>query len=110
MYTVADFPLYQKVAVTFFCNLIGVFVVKYGEEKTRKDKLWKIELTVNKGQDTDWLIAQLKSDGIPFNYIENIRKYTLFNIYCATKQESSIVKEKVKTIKAKYFVNESKSL
>lgn len=110
MYTVADFPMYQKIAVTFFCNLVGVYVVKLGEEKTRKDKLWKIELTVNKGADTDWLIDRLKVDDISFNYIENIGKYTLFNIYCATKEESSIVKHNIKAINAKYFVNESETL
>ena len=35
IYTVADFPLWQKVIVTFGCNLVGVFAVKYAEEKAR---------------------------------------------------------------------------
>ena len=46
IYTVADFPLWQKMVVTAGCNLVGVFIVKYGEVKARKDKLWKVELTV----------------------------------------------------------------
>ena len=37
IYTVADFPLWQKVVVTAGCNLVGVFIVKYGEVKARKD-------------------------------------------------------------------------
>ena len=37
IYTVAEFPLWQKVVVTFGCNLVGVFVVKWAEEKARKD-------------------------------------------------------------------------
>ena len=46
IYTVADFPLWQKVVVTFLANLIGVWIVKWGEEKARKDKLWKVEATI----------------------------------------------------------------
>ena len=47
IYTVADFPLWQKVVVTFLANLIGVWIVKWGEEKARKDKLWKVEATID---------------------------------------------------------------
>ena len=50
IYTVADFPMWQKCLITFICNVIGVFVVKWGEEKARKDKLWKIEATVYPAQ------------------------------------------------------------
>ena len=46
IYTVADFPLWQKVAVTFFCNLVGVWLVKWGEEKARKDRLWLVKITI----------------------------------------------------------------
>ena len=46
IYTVADFPLWQKVVITSVCNLVGVFIVKYGEMKSRKTKLWKIEMTI----------------------------------------------------------------
>ena len=46
VYTVADFPMWQKCIITFVCNVVGVYLVKWGEEKARKDKLWKIEATV----------------------------------------------------------------
>ena len=29
IYTVADFPMWQKVAVTAVCNVVGVFLVKW---------------------------------------------------------------------------------
>lgn len=28
------------------CNLIGVYVAKYIEEKIKKEKLWKIEISI----------------------------------------------------------------
>ena len=42
IYMVSDLPLTYKVCVTAICNLIGVYIVKFGEEIFRKDKLWKI--------------------------------------------------------------------
>ena len=50
IYTVADFPMWEKCVITFVCNVIGVYVVKLIEEKMRKDKLWKVELTVARYQ------------------------------------------------------------
>jgi len=105
IYTVADFPLWQKVVVTAGCNLVGVFIVKYGEAKARKDALWKVELTVpTRYKD---VIDEL---GVPHSYIELSDKHTLFNFYCATQTESAKVKAIANQYEAKYFVAESKNL
>lgn len=108
IYTVADFPLWQKVIVTFGCNLVGVFAVKYAEEKARKDKLWRVESTI-KPDKKEVFEAYCKEHDIPYNYV-NIEKYILFNFYCATQQESGKVKKLLDAHDAKYFVNESKNL
>lgn len=107
IYTVADFPLWQKVVVTAGCNLVGVFIVKYGEAKARKDRLWKVELTVpTKYKDViDHDLAE-----VPHSYIELSDKHTLFNFYCATQTESAKVKAIANQYEAKYFVAESKNL
>ena len=110
IYMMCELPLFLKAGVVAVCNLIGVYVVKYFEEKARKDKLWKVEMTVPKGLDSGWLTVNLKSANIPFNYIENVGKYTLFNVYCATQEESKAVKEFAKMCNAKYFVTETKTL
>lgn len=109
VYTVCDLPLMLKVAVVAACNLIGVFIVKWCEEKARKDKLWKVEATVYDTY-TDSLHNDLNTMGIPHNYIAGIGKYTVFNIYCETQKESKIAKEVLDFHKAKYFVSESKTL
>lgn len=107
IYTVADFPLWQKVVVTAGCNLVGVFVVKYGEEKARKDKLWKVELTV----PTEYKNAvDFDLRTVPHSYIELSDKHTLFNFYCATQADSAKVKIIANQYEAKYFVAESKNL
>ena len=110
IYTLCELPLLLKAGVVALCNLVGVYVVKYFEEKARKDKLWKVEMTVPKGEDSDWLALNLKSTNIPFNYIENVGKYTLFNVYCATQEESKTIKRCADSCNAKYFVSETKTL
>ena len=98
-----------KAGIVALCNLVGVFLVKWAEEKARKDKLWKIELTVRQTR-TPVLARELEELNIPFNYIENVGKYTVFNIYCATQKESAFVKDLTTRHHAKYFVTESKNL
>lgn len=109
IYTVADFPLWQKVVVTFLANLVGVWLVKWGEEKVKKDKLWKVEATINKADDWERLIGELKDCGVPCNYID-IDKYILINCYCATQKQSIAVKELLNCYDVKYFVSETKNL
>ena len=107
-YTVADFPMLEKCAITFICNVVGVFVVKWGEEKARKDKLWKVEATV-KPLEFGAIKTYCEVAGLPFSYID-IDKYILVNFYCATQKESAIVKDLLDKHNAKYFVAESKTL
>lgn len=108
IYTVADFPLWQKVAITAICNFIGVYIVKYIERRTRKTKTWKFELTVP-AEITDTIHTALESLGISHNYIPNIGKYTIYNCYCPTQRESTLVKTIANNYNIKYFVSESEN-
>lgn len=112
VYMMCELPLAWKAIIVALCNLIGVYVVKWFEEKARKDKLWKVEATIyNYNHDPEWddCIIALKDSGIPFNYID-IQKYILINCYCATQAESTKVKQILDQYNAKYFVSESKTL
>lgn len=110
--TASNLDLWFKISVTAAANLVGVFVVKWVEEKKRKDKLWKVEATIKNDniwpEDDDCIIDLRKTD-IPFNYID-INKYIIINCYCATQKDSTIVKEILDKYNAKYFVSESKIL
>lgn len=106
VYTVCEIDLWIKVLVVAVANLIGVYVVKWFEEKSRKDKLWKVECTIPtkyaKAVDFD-----LKS--VPHSYITISNKHTLFNFYCATQKDTQKVKDITKQYDAKYFVSEAKT-
>lgn len=109
IYTVMDFPIWQKCLITFVCNVVGVFIVKFVEELLQKDKLWKVEATIVRSYQTD-VCEMLNKTRVPYNYIEGIGKYTIFNVFCATQKQSAAVREILKTYNAKYFVTESKAL
>lgn len=110
--TMCDLPLIWKCIIVALANFIGVWFVKWAEEKARKDKLWKVEATLrNTGIDpsNDDCLIELKANDIPFNYID-VQKYILVNCYCATQNESAKVKAILDKYNAKYFVSESKTL
>lgn len=109
VYMMCELPLGTKAIIVALCNLVGVYVVKLLEEKARKDKLWKVELTVRNFHTTH-LHDDLEELDIPHSYIENVGKYSIFNIYCATQKESILVKQAADRFCAKYFVSETKTL
>ena len=109
VYTVSDFPLWQKVIVTFTCNLIGVYLVKWAEAKTRKDRLWEIRGTIKDDVDAAMCIEMLTTSDIPFNYID-VTKYVIFNCYSATQEDSLKIRDIFERCNAKYFATEGKEL
>ena len=109
IYTVADFPMWEKCLITFICNVIGVWMVKYVEEKMRKDKLWKVEITIPNKQ-VESLLADCLYMNIEHYSYWDAYNYKVFNFYCATQKESAEVRELLKNYNVKYFVTESKVL
>lgn len=107
IYTVMDFPMWEKCVITFGCNVVGVFVVKLIEEKMRKEKLWKIEVTI----PTKYAHAvDFDLVNIPHSYITISEKHTLFNFYCATQKETKTVTDICNQYEARYFASESEKL
>lgn len=110
VYMSCDLSIWQKALIVAFCNLIGVYVVKLIEEKMRKDKLWKIELTV-KDFNAKNFEADLGKFGIPYTRVNaNGMDYVIFNTFCATQKDSAFVKSLADRYRAKYFVSETKNL
>ena len=109
VYMMCELELWLKALIVAVANLIGVYVVKFLEEKARKDKLWKVEATVLRGWTKELHRALVVAE-IPHNYLENVGKYTLFNIFCETQAQSTKAKHSLHSFEAKYFVSESKNL
>ena len=105
IYMMCELPLFLKAGVVAICNLVGVYVVKFFEEKARKDKLWKIEATFNK----EYLDTIHNSVGISHSYID-IGSKVIFNFYTENQRQSAIIKDVVQKYNGKYFVTETKTL
>ncbi len=103
IYTVMDFPLIAKCIITFVCNVIGVFTVKFIEEKMKKDKLWKVEDTIPTEHATE---VDHYAREIPHSYITMSDKHTLFNFYCATQADTKKVINLCNLYNPKYFASE----
>lgn len=39
-------PIWLKMAITAVCNFVGVYLIKWIEEKARKDKIWQLSITI----------------------------------------------------------------
>lgn len=106
VYMLCDLDLWLKALIVALCNLVGVFVVKFFEEKARKDKLWKVEATVKEVACHEELCRM----GISCNCLYLSNGEYIVNCFCPTQKESTIVKEILNKYNAKYFVSESKNL
>lgn len=109
VYTNCELDLWVKVVITALVNLVGVYIVKWIEEKMRKDRLWKIEFTVRNGKAVTAIDQILTRYDIPHNFID-IGTHCIFNTYCATQAQSEIVNDLIKKYNAKYFASETKIL
>lgn len=107
IYTVMDFPMWQKCVITFVCNVIGVWIVKLTEEKMRKDKMWKVEVTI---PTKHHIIVDDGLQKVPHSYVVLSPKHTLFNFYCDTKEETKKVIDFCNQYEAKYFASECQKI
>ena len=97
-----------KMLITAACNFIGVYLVKYFEEKWRKDRLWQITATVDIDKAAE-LVRRSEAKNLIFNYIP-IGKYCIINYYSYSKEDSEAVAPLLKEFEAKYFISEAKSI
>lgn len=100
----ADLPLEITVVATAAANALGVWLSYVILDRLQKDRLWKIEVVVDK-DCTEALHKELND--IPHNYID-IGPRALFNFYCSARKETSTVIKHCKKYNGKFFAVEDK--
>lgn len=97
-----------NMVITAITNFVCVWLIKYVEEKARKDKLWKVEVACPRVHAND-LHLLYKENNIPHNFVE-VGYWVMFNCYCMTQKDTQIVKDYATKRECKISAYESKSL
>ena len=104
----AELDMFIKCIVVAACNFIGVYGVKLVEEKMRKDKLWKIEMTIiDNGFSAAAMHGALNEANIPNHYF-TAGKHAVFSCFCATQADTAKALEIGNRYNAKTFASETK--
>lgn len=100
--------IWTNMAITAAANFVCVWIIKWVEEKARKDKMWKVEVACPLVHHSD-MHALLKEYAIPHNYVE-VGSWVMFNCYCMTQKDTQIVTDLAEKRECKISAYESKSL
>ena len=104
--TMCELSMYEKMAVVGICNIIGVYFVKWLQEKMRKDKIWLVKMTIpNMYAETAKIL--LGKEDIPFTYYD-LNKYFVFDTFCETQAETATVTKICSICCGKAFATENK--
>ena len=107
-----EMPLFIKCIAVALVNFIGVFTIKYCEEKMKKEVLWIYNATAKVCTDKlHSVIRLLKDANIKLIYdtvIEN-ELYTI-QIFSNTQKESEMIKAILENYNIKYYAIESKEI
>ena len=97
-----------NMGITALANFVCVWLIKWVEEKARKDKLWKVEMAIPL-ENAERVIDIMNGTIIPHNY-NYLGNWCVFNCYCSTQERSKAVAEMAKKYGGKISAYESKSI
>lgn len=95
-----------NMAITAIVNFICVWIIKWVEEKAKKDKMWKVEMAIPCLR-ADMVDSELSIGSIPYNYIR-LGKWVVFNCYCETQADTKICVDLAKRFDGKISAYENK--
>ena len=91
------------VIVTILANIVGVWISYKIMDLFKKDKLWRITVSLKNGKELEECIKQLEQYNIGFTQIKGCFS---IDIYSYSQSESSIIKSILSNYKHKYFIQE----
>ena len=108
VYMTCELSTALKAIIVALCNLVGVYIVKYFEERSKRDKVWKIEATVP-AEFIETVEESANKENFSFNCIR-LDKYGIFNFYSLSQEDSRKIRNFLAFYSVKYFVTEDKGL
>ena len=96
------------VLVTIMANIVGVWISYKIMDLFKKDKLWRITVTLKTADEFAECVQQLAKYNVGYTPIENTNS---IDIYSYNQKESAIIKNILGNYNHKYFIQEmAKSL
>lgn len=95
-----------NMAITAIVNFVCVWIIKWIEEKAKKDKMWKVEMAIPYLR-ADMVDSELSIGSIPYNYMR-LGKWVIFNCYCETQADTKICVDLAKRFNGKISAYENK--
>ena len=95
-----------NMGITAVANFVCVWAIKLVEEKSRKDKMWKVEMAIP-CESKDLVCQFLDRKNIPNNYIE-VGSWVMFNCYCNEQKDTAMCQQVAKNLGGKISAYESK--
>lgn len=106
--TASNQPIWVKMLLTAVTNVVGVYVGMWVMEKLRKDKLWKIEITIRDAIEAYQFENTLREKDISFNSVVCKNNDIILNVYSKSQKESEIIKKALaEATTAKYIIHQS---
>ena len=106
VYMMCELDLWLKALIVALANLVGVYVVKFFEEKSRKDKMWLVKMTIPT-ENAEQVKQSLEKENISFTYYD-LNKYFVFDTFCETQKDTSTVTKICSKYFGKAFASENK--
>lgn len=94
-----------NMCITAVVNFACVWVIKFVEEKAKKDKLWKIEVAIPTVKTVEFHHLL----DVPHNYLQ-VGEWTMFNCYCESQADTQKVVDLAKQYNGKISAYESKAV
>lgn len=98
--------IWVNMLITALANFVCVWLIKYVEEKARKDKMWLVKMTIPKS-NAERVKGDLNNANIPYSWID-IEKYIIFDTYCNSQEDTTNAITICKIANGKMFATENK--
>ena len=96
------------ILITFFTNLIGVYLAKWLLEKTKKERLWTIMTTAREDNHAE-IEQQLRRRDIQYTLLPAANDRYFIHIFSYSKAESAMISEILEQFSLKYSIVENRS-
>lgn len=102
-----DIPLPLKIVAVAIVNFIGVFTIKFCEEKIQKEKLWIYNVIGVDNVAGTVLGIALKNENIKFTITEVAKHFNNIEIFSETMEQSETITKFLDNLELKYYAVEA---